>query len=220
MKINSYLNIYIMNKYILDFKLFEKLMLKNWDNYAKIISDKYDAMMDYNESKVHHWKALNESNYKLWRRLISKANVIFVSSDESKADETITILDKDYTLLYNPNQPYKDQKEMKADYATNNRLYISIDHSEHPYFSVVDNIVFRTVHDFIVHILGDYPFGLKGEIQCYNLHAKLATKEAVPALYTEIVGQVCQVIVKGDFPKQKVDTMEGVDYYNVGNIKF
>ena len=175
--------------------------------------------MDFNEKEVYHWQALNVSNYKLWKRLISKVDVIFVSSDMNFAEkEKITIFDKRYELIYKKEQPYKNQKEMKEDYVKNNRIYISTDYSNHPYFSIIDNIVFRTVHDFIVHILGNYEFGLKGELQCYNLHSKMASKEAVPALFTEVVGQVCKVIIDGKFPKQKVDIIKGVDFYNIGII--
>jgi hypothetical protein len=98
-------------------------------------------------------------------------------------------------------------------------LYISIDYSTHPYFSVVDNIVFRSVHDYLVHILGDYEFGLAGEIACYNLHAKLTTKEAVPALFVEVLMQACYAVVRGEFPKkQKVAVPTIFDFYNVGVV--
>jgi hypothetical protein len=210
-----------MKTTIKNFKLWEKMLLKNWDEYAKIISAKYDALPTFDQDAVQYWKALNDSNYILWKRLLSRVNVIFVSGEEEYRDtpQTISILDKEHQLIFwEGGQPYDTQSQMKADYDQNGRLYISIDYSEHPVFNMIDNIVFRTVHDFIVHIQGDYPFGLKGELQAFNLHAKLAPKNALPALYTEVVGQVCQFIIKGDFPIQKVAVMDDVDYYNIGSV--
>ena len=108
---------------------------------------------------------------------------------------------------------------MKQKYEESGDLYISIDYSNHPIFSVIDNIVFRSVHDYLVHILGDYAFGLVGEIACYNLHVKMTTKEAVPALFVEVLMQACYAVVRGDFPdKQKVALPTIFDYYDVGKV--
>lgn len=210
-----------MNSYIKNFQLWEKMMLKNWDEYAKIITERYEALPMFDETKVHHWKALAESNETLWKRLLSRVEIIFVSGDEKYKDNpsTISILGRDYELIYwEGGQPYDTQPQMKADYERTGKLYISQDFSDHPVFTVEENIVFRSVHDFIVHIQGNSEFGLKGELQAYNLHSKLATTDAVPALFTEVVGQVCTTIVKGGFPEQKVGIIEGVDYYKVGVV--
>ena len=107
---------------------------------------------------------------------------------------------------------------MKSSFEKTGILKISIDYSEHPYFSVIDNIVFRTVHDYIAHILGNHDFGAKGELACYNLHAKMAPKDAIPALFTEVVGQASTTIVTGKFPKQKIVILNGFDFINVGMV--
>jgi hypothetical protein len=108
---------------------------------------------------------------------------------------------------------------MKNDYEKTGKLKISIDYSEHPIFSLKDNIVFRSVHDFIVHILGNHGFGAKGEIASYNRHAKLAPNDALPALFTEIVGQACVVVKTNNFPKQKITVLKGFDYNEVGKVE-
>lgn len=166
--------------------LLEKKVLKDYLPYAKIIADKYENLPTYDETTIKHWIALNHSNCLLWKRFISKLNVIFVSSEITNQNKSLEILNKNFQILYQENQPYSSQPEMKEDLMKNNRLYISIDYSTHPYFNLIDNIVFRTVHDYITHILGEFQFGLTGELSCYNLHAKLATKETVPALFTEV----------------------------------
>ena len=107
---------------------------------------------------------------------------------------------------------------MKSDWQKTKSLKISIDYSNHPIFSVEDNIIFRCVHDFIVHVLGNHPFGDKGEIASYNLHAKLVPQDALPAIFTEVVGQACYAVEYGSFPEQKIAVLDGFDFKNVGNV--
>jgi hypothetical protein len=132
---------------------------------------------------------------------------------------TIKILDKEFNVKHEEGEPYATQAIMLDRVKKEGNINISIDYSEHPLFSVVDNIVFRTVHDYIVHILGNRPFGAKGEIQSYNLHAKLAPNNALPALFTEIVGQACVVVTTGEFPPQKIAVLNDFDFNKVGYIK-
>ena len=66
-------------------------MLKDQNLFAKIVADEYDKLPDYDENVIQHQKALNESNHKLFKRLISKANVIFVTKDKQDEYENIYI---------------------------------------------------------------------------------------------------------------------------------
>lgn len=207
-------------KYVKRFDVFEKLVLKDYSDYAKIIADKYDELPILNKSEIHHWTSLIESNNTLFKRLLSRVNVIFCTQDIDNVG-SISILGKKYKIIFCENgQPYDNQPQMKQDYIDNNKIVISIDYSNHPIFTLEENIVFRTVHDFIVHIQGDYQFGLKGELQSYNLHQKLAPNDAVPALFTEVVGQVCwNYVNNGEFPVQKCAVIQGVDYVNIGVVE-
>lgn len=90
--------------------------------------------------------------------------------------------------------------------------------SEHPFFTEEENWVFRAVHDYYTHIIHGENFDLRGELRAYNTHAKLAPPMALPALYTEVVGQVCSAIVNGDFPVQKMSVVPGADYLEVGRL--
>lgn len=198
--------------------LAEKMVLKDYSTYIRLVAEAYEQAPDYDASVVKHWNALNTSNYQLFKRLLSKVNVIFTTNDKSKVG-SIIIDGRNFKIEYiTPDQEYKTQSEMKQSFQETGVLKISIDYSEHPVFSVEDNIVFRTVHDYIAHIQGNYDFGAKGEIGCYNLHAKMANKEAVPALFTEVVGQASTTIVTGDFPKQKIAVLDGFDFYQVGKV--
>jgi len=196
----------------------EKLLLKDYDEYIKLVAEAYSLAPEYDSSVVKHWKVLNNSNYKMWQKLISKVKVIFVTENKSDVG-SFNILGKRYPIEYlEGGQPYETQPEMMRDVKEKGILKINIDYSDHPVFSVIDNVVMRTVHDFIVHILGNKGFGGKGEIAAYNLHVKLAPKEAVPALFTEVVGQASFALVKGGFPVQKIAVLEGFDYYNLGFV--
>lgn len=196
----------------------EKMLLKDYSEYIKLVTEAYQKAPDYDASVLKHWVALNQSNHSLFKRLLSKVNVIFTTNDKSKVGE-IDINGRNFKIEFIlPQDEYQTQSQMKQSFNETGVLKISIDYSDHPYFSVVDNIVFRTVHDYIAHILGDYDFGAKGEIACYNLHAKMATKEAVPALFTEVVGQASVTVVTGSFPIQKIALLDGFDYYNLGKV--
>jgi ADP-Ribosyltransferase in polyvalent proteins len=196
----------------------EVLKLKNWDEYLKIVAKAYNEAPDYDASVVHHWDSLNASNHTLFKRLLSKIKIIFTTNDKSKVG-SMDIMGKTYPIEYLNGEPYSAQSQMKNDVIKNNTIRISIDYSDHKIFSLQDNVIFRTVHDYIVHILGDKQFGAKGEIASYNLHAKLVPKDAVPAIFTEVVGQASIAITSGSFPsKQKIAVLKGFDYYNVGEV--
>jgi hypothetical protein len=222
LKRNGVSNENIIN-YTKKIKLEEKLVLKgeSWDKYIKIVAKAYKDAPDFEQSEVWRWDKLRDSNYVLWKRLLSKVDIIFVSNDVAYKDNTkdIKILEKDYKIEYLENQPYETAEEMKKDYIDNGVLKISIDYSVHPIFTVVDNIIFRTVHDFIVHILTDTDFSGYGEIKAYNSHAKLLPPDARPAAFTEVVGQASYFLTYGEFPKQKITILDGFDFLEVGKVK-
>lgn len=210
---------WIQTQDVKHYNLSEKLLLKDWSTYRNLVAVAYEDAPVFDENAVKHWNALNESNHTLFKRLISKVDIIIVSVEESQAGRTYVLQGKPYVVQKVDGDPYPSQKVMKADYEKTGTLMISMDYSDHPIFSVEDNIIFRSVHDFIVHILGDYEFGDKGEIASYNLHAKLAPPLALPALFTEVIGQACYAVEHGDFPVQKIAILDGFDYYDVGRVK-
>lgn len=196
----------------------EKMIVKklNSSAYAKIVAAAYDDAPVNDPEASAAYSALNSSNHTLFQRLLSRIDIIFTTEGEPPSD-TISVAGKDYKLIQH-NDPYETADQMTADVKKNKKLMISIDYSNHPYFSVEDNIIFRSVHDYIVHILGKKPFGLYGELQAYNLHAKLVPPAARAAIFTEVVGQVCWQQVHGDFPAQKAAVLHGFDYIRVGDV--
>jgi hypothetical protein len=61
-----------------------------------------------------------------------------------------------------------------------------------------------------------HQFTMRGEINAYLTHSKLASPKNLPVLFTEVVGQVCYQCVVGNFPQQKVGIMRDFDYLKVG----
>ncbi len=197
----------------------EKLVLKDYSLYIKKVANAYKEAPDFEESEKYRWNILNDSNHTFFKRLLSKVIVVFCTTDKSKDGTKISIMDKEFDVVYKKDDPYGSQKEMREDYFKNKELLISMDYSEHPIFSVEENIVFRTVHDYIVHILADVDFSGKGEIAAFNAHSKLAPNESVPAIFTEVVGQASYFLTFGNFPKQKITILKGFDYQNVGDVE-
>lgn len=198
----------------------EKIILKNLEfpEYAKLVARAYKKA-PINDSKAHSaYNALNRSNYTFWRKLRSKVDIQFTTEDKSEDGKTFSIDGKKYITKFLGDQPYATAADMAASVKKEGILKISMDYSSHPYFSVEDNIVFRSVHDYIVHILGGKPFGLKGEIQAYNLHAKLVPESGKSAIFTEVVGQVCYYFVYKKFPVQKCAILHGFDYDVIGKV--
>lgn len=211
-------NILILLKNILKEAINEKMMLKDWSQYRKLVADAYKDAPSKDSTAVKHWNSLNRSNHTLFKRLLSKTKIVLVSEEASKDGTTLNLDGNVYTIKKIDGEPYASQAQMSQDWKQNKQIMISIDYSDHPIFTVSDNVIFRCVHDFIVHILGNHPFGDKGEIASYNLHAKLAPPDALPALFTEIVGQACYVVEYGSFPQQKIAVLDGFDYKEVGKV--
>jgi len=199
--------------------LSEKLLLKDWNVYRKMVAEAYKNAPSFEESAVKHWEALNASNHTLFKRLLSKTKIILISEDDSQVGTLLELAGRPYIIEKIEGEPYDSQKEMKEQWEQTGNLMISIDHSTHPIFNISDNVIFRCVHDFIVHILGDHPFGDKGEIASYNNHAKMAPPDALPALFTEVVGQACYAVEYGEFPEQKITILEGFNYRDVGSVQ-
>jgi hypothetical protein len=106
-------------------------------------------------------------------------------------------------------------------------LQVSTADSDHPVFDNETNMKFRAVHDYMTHIQPKKPAGFtsskaKGsihqELRAYNIHAKTVPRDGIPALFTEVVGQVCTFYVTGKFAEQKVCLLDGFDYINVGVV--
>lgn len=174
----------------------EKLELKDFRSYAKLVSDAYLKAPVHEPGVDQHWHALIEHFKRLYKQITSKFKIEFTAED-----------------------PYPDAQTMRQEVLKTKVFKIYTGHNEHPIFTPKENLIFRAVHDYYTHIIADQPFGLRGEIRAYNTHARLCPPNALPALFTEIVGQACVSIVTGEFPQQKIAILKGFDYKHIGRVE-
>jgi len=177
--------------------LAEKLELVDWNTYCQLVSNAYDEA-PANDPKAHgSYSALRAAVVKFFDMISSKVEVQFVEGS-----------------------PYQTSQEMQAEVAKTKVLKIMKEFSDHPFFTEEENWKFRAVHDWFSHILAKQPFDQKGEIRAYNTHTKMFPKASLPALFTEVIGQVCYNTTHGgEFPVQKVAILPGFDYENLGRVE-
>ena len=118
--------------------------------------------------------------------------------------------------------PYESAQELRQDVNGTGTIKIATIDAEHKVFDEITNAKYRAIHDYMSHIqaIGSRgtEFTLRGELAAYNTHLKTTPKAAVPALFTEVVGQVCAYNITGKFAEQKICLLDGFDYYNVGVV--
>ena len=177
----------------------EKLLLKpgpnGWDLYGQLVAEAYRNAPDYEKEAIGAFQDLQPFIEKMFRQMQSKVKVEFVDED-----------------------PYVDDQHMKQEVAETGVLKTWTGGTKHPVFSHEFNLKFRAVHDWMAHIQRDTNFGMKGEIQAYNNHLKTIPPSGAPALFTEVVGQAAYFNTYGYFPEQKIATLKGFDYFNLGAV--
>lgn len=192
-------------QYLAEDSLNEKLMLKpgpnGWELYAQLVGDAYLAAPKFEQRAVPHFQAMVPFINKMFDRISSRVDVQFV----------------DY-------HPYTSSQEMRDEVDQTGILRVATIDAEHDIFDEVTNAKFRAIHDYMSHIqaIGSRgtDFSLRGELAAYNAHIKTVPREAIPALFTEVVGQVCANYVQsGVFAEQKICLLDGFDYVNIGVVE-
>lgn len=183
----------------------EKLVLANYDEYARKVADAYSEAPVLEDEAVKYWNALMASTE---NTLYPKIEAALKKKAPDNPEAGIHVVDY---------HPYQTAEEMARE--IDKGIYrVSSADSEHPLWTVEQNIKFRAVHDWYTHYINKADFSLRGEIRAYNTYAKILPRDAVPAAFTEIVGQACSVIANGSFAEQKICILKGFDYYRVGLI--
>jgi len=182
----------------------ENLMLKpgpnGWDLYIKIVAEAYMNAPEFEQRAVSSFKANVPFIEKMFKRIQSKVKIEFVDF-----------------------HPYKTAEELRQDVKSTGIMKIATADAEHEIYSPEVNAKFRAIHDYMAHIqaIGSRgtEFTPRGEIAAYNVHLKTLPKAAVPALFTEVIGQVSVYSVTGKFAEQKICLLDGFDYYNLGVVE-
>jgi len=174
-----------------------KLTLKNYEKFCDTVADRYDSLPAMQEDQKWRWDKLAKHIEKFYDQIQSRVKIEYVEG-----------------------QPYDDAEEMVKKVKDTGTMQISKDFNEHPVFTPEQNLKFRAVHDYIVHIMNadkGIDFSRKGEIKAYNLHRKLAPKDTWPALFSEVAAQACYANSRGEFPEQKISVLPMFDPVNVGD---
>jgi len=182
----------------------EKLMLKpgpgGWDTYAELVAEAYLAAPVYEARATSSFNALIPFVEKMFKRISANVDVQFVEY-----------------------HPYESAQELRDEVKQKGIMRIATIDAEHDIFDKITNAKFRAIHDYMSHVqaIGSRgtEFTLRGELAAYNTHLKTLPPAGVPALFTEVVGQVCTFNVIGRFAEQKICLLDGFDYINIGKVE-
>lgn len=175
----------------------EKMALIDYNNYAQIILDAFNAAPKFDRSATKHWDSLLDSSRDWYKRMMS--------------DIEIEMVDKEV---------YNSVPEMIKRVKAEKKIYVTREYRDHPYWNDEEYRMFRAVHDYIVHVLGKSNFDLRGEMKATNLHMKLIPELAKPALFMEIPCNVANIIITGKAPDQiKIAALNQFDFENIGNVE-
>lgn len=184
--------------------------------YAITLAEAFDAAPVYDPSAVPAWEAMIDSDTKLAQRVLGHLDVEYVKTD-----------------------PYKSLNQLLQDVTLNHHLAVFQTQGTHPGMTGAQNDLFRALHDALSHVgangaafwhhyimhdqtpykpLWGGGFSVRGEMNAYLIHARMAPQAAIPALFTEIVGQICYYFVTNHYADNKVAILNGFDYKNVGLV--
>jgi hypothetical protein len=87
--------------------------------------------------------------------------------------------------------PYDDYEDMANTVATEQKLRVYNQHTEHPYFSHMEQLAFRAVHDWFGHLEADVDFTPEGEYRKWeHMNQYFWSDYQKRLLFAEVVGQV------------------------------
>lgn len=198
-------------------KVLEKISLAgdtHVKSYMEQVADAYAKAPVLDKKAVPHWNALsNHTDKVLFPKIQSQLKRIYKEKNPEFQQNP-----NGGGFIFEPFHTYKTAEEMSAEVLGKGIFRVSTADSEHPIWSVEQNVKFRAVHDWYTHIINKAPFNARGELRAYNSYTKLIPANAIPAAFTEIVGQVSYAIVNGGFGEQKVCLLPQFDYYHLGKL--
>lgn len=174
-----------------------KLILKDYGDYAKAVAAAYEAAPVISPEVVDSYRSLASHTKKMFYQLLSRFDIEFREEDS-----------------------YRSFKELKREVQKTGLLKVYKGGESHPVWTPEENWMFRAVHDLLGHLAGSgHSFSLRGELAAYNQHLKIIPSSAVPALFSEVVGQVCYYYVNKRYAAQKACYLHGFDFYNIGSME-
>jgi len=157
----------------------------DWLSEKEEIAKAYAALPAFDEKAAPAWKALAAESK--------------IQADAIRQQITVEVTDDP--------EPYMTAKEMVDDIHKNKHFTVSRANSEHPIWSVEDNVNFRIVHDVLGHAQSGGDFSWRGENLACGVHFPLVSPLAREALFTECIGQVAYRSHFKGFGPQKIGLM-------------
>jgi len=215
----------------LDGELLTEAVVENGNGlvaYICVVAEEFNKLKKFNSDVEENWKSLIASDNKFLKQVLSKVSIEYVSEDPY-ANQREMMLD---ILTNNTLKVYATIDGDESQEGT------------HPQMSNSENNIFRAVHDYVGHYapnskkfkkfisdnkikskddskfksyrFDSHSFTVRGEMNTFLTHSKTVSPKAIPALFTEIIGQICTYFVTNNFTENKVDIINGIDFKNVG----
>lgn len=87
--------------------------------------------------------------------------------------------------------PYDDYQDMAETVGREQKLRVYNQHTDHPYFSHMEQLAFRAVHDWFGHLEADVDFSPGGEFRKWkHMRQYFDSYEQDRVMFAEVVGQV------------------------------
>ena len=196
--------------------------------YICVVAEEFHKLKKYNPKYEENWKSLITSDAKFMKQVLSKVKIEYVQFDPygNQREMMFDILMNNTLQVYATIDGDKNQE------------------GSHPQMTNSENNVFRAVHDYIGHYnpnskkfkkfvtdnritstedskfksyrFTSHSFTVRGEMNTFLTHSKTVSPKAVPALFTEIIGQICTYFVTRNFTFNKVDIIKSIDFKNIG----
>lgn len=210
--------------------------------FAITVAEAYAAMPQVDPSVVPLWQALAKQNAQVMLRQIASSGITIVRSaaDEygDRSDDPRMMLRYmlwDMVVNHRLSVYTGHSDDHPAFSADDNAVFRTV----HDYFThgTLRRVFQRQIDalqlgdtppspaqlaQLLPHIRLDqggnrgHTFGLRGEINTYLTHSRLAGAKLRPVLFTEVIGQACYQTVVGQFPQQKVGLLHGFDLFRIG----
>jgi hypothetical protein len=154
----------------------------SWADRLQEVAEAYSKAPVYDPKAAPAWKELARDSMSRMRVLGEQIKIEVVDDPE----------------------PYANAQEMAKDIHQKRHFFVSRANSEHPVWSVDENVAFRTVHDVLGHAVSGGDFGWYGENLACAAHFPLLSPLAQKALFTECIAQTAYAIYYRGFGPQKV----------------
>lgn len=197
--------------------------------YAMVVAEEYHFLPERREQDIRHWEAMVSGNETMLTRIMSDVEITWSTNDPYPNQRELM-----FDILVNKRARIYGTQDDGSQVGS------------HPGITNQDNNVLRAVHDYLTHWgpnAGKFKeyvkkndikditdkkfkalrfsrnsFTVRGEMNAYLTHSKVAPRLAIPALFTEVVGQICVYFVTGDYTVNKASVMHGIDFQNIGRF--